>query len=313
MSSTPYRKVVIPLDGSPLAEQMLDYIKHVTSPTETELVLVSVFDLLQYRSIQFDHGPVRLAATVLAELERYLNQHREKLERAGYRIHTHVMEGDVAHQIIKLAKDVEADLIAMTTHGRSGFVRFALGSIAERVIQRAETPLLLLRETTNPSVGKPRRLLVPLDGSLMAETALPEAAALAQAINAQLMLLQVVQTLDEGNRRLLFPDRESADAAQEQWRLAADAYLAQVAHMLQSGGIACGYQAKLGDADQVICATVLNDNIDLIVMSTYGRSGFKRWYYGSVANKVLRNAACPILLVRSGAEAAREEEKGGLL
>jgi len=123
MSSTPYRKVVVPLDGSPLAEQMLDYIKYVTSPTETVLLLISVFDLLRYKSIQLEQSSVKLVAAVLADLERYLNQHREKLERAGYRIHIHVSEGEVAYQIMKLAKDVEAALIAMTTHGRSGFVR----------------------------------------------------------------------------------------------------------------------------------------------------------------------------------------------
>lgn len=307
MSSTSYRKVVIPLDGSPLAEQVLTYVKYVTSPTETALELVSVFDSLRYTSIQLGHGAVRLVASVLANLESYLNQQREKLESMGYRVHTHVIEGDAAYEIVKLAKGEEADLIAMTTHGRAGFVRFALGSVAERVIQRAETPVLLMREVTNASLGKPRRILIPLDGSRMAETALPEAAALAQTLNAQLVLLQVIQPLDEGNMRLLFPDRESADAAQEQWRLAADAYLAQVAHMLQSSGIACEYQAKLGDADQVICASAIIDNIDLIVMSTHGRSGLKRWYYGSVANKVLRNAECPILLVRSVTETALAE------
>jgi nucleotide-binding universal stress UspA family protein len=147
-----------------------------------------------------------------------------------------------------------------------------------------------------------------LDGSTLAEKALPPAQALAQESGASLLLLQVIQALDEGSRRILFESEAAAEATIGLWCAEAEAYLEGVAQGLRTRGVAVEVRALVGNPDQTICDTVTQENIDLIVMSTHGRSGLNRWVYGSVANKVLRRASCPLLLVRNPRPTEVEEQ-----
>jgi nucleotide-binding universal stress UspA family protein len=163
--------------------------------------------------------------------------------------------------------------------------------------------VLLVRETLRNANGGLQRILVPLDGSPLAEQALPIAQALATATGAQLLLLQVVQALDEGGKWMLFPSETAADATLARWCADAEHYLQQTASPLHDTGVIAEVRAVLGDPDKVIHDLVADERIDLVVMSTHGRSGLNRWYYGSVANKVMRSVGCPLLLVRSEAGA----------
>ncbi len=294
-----YRKVLIPLDGSPLAEQVFAYVQQLASPSTTALVLVTIVETWRFvpyldgLSAQISLGPVRGIA------ETYLARQYEQWQSLGYQVHTHLGEGDAAQEILRVAESSGADLIAMTTHGRSGFERWSLGSVAERVIQGAKLPVLLVREAMEVSGGQLQRLLVPLDGSPLAEQVLPQAQALAQATDAQILLLQVIQSLDEGNQKILFKDKAQVDALYKNWCAGAEKYLCQVAQAYRKAGISSDYQVLFGDPDKVICNTVTDESVDLIVMSTHGRSGLSRWYYGSVANKVMRNVTAPLLLLRN--------------
>ncbi len=200
---------------------------------------------------------------------------------------------------MRVATATNVDLIAMTTHGRSGFVRWALGSVAERVVCETPLPVFLVRETTAAAGDKLRRILVPLDGSLLAEQALPEAVALAQATGAELLLLQVIQALDEGNQHILFKNAAEAQAAFAQWQTSAETYLRQVAQPIQAQGGVCVCRALAGNVVETIIATAETAGIDLLVISTHGRSGLQRWVYGSVANKVLRGVSCPLLVIHN--------------
>jgi nucleotide-binding universal stress UspA family protein len=128
---------------------------------------------------------------------------------------------------------------------------------------------------------------------------LPLARDLAQESGASLLLLQVIQALDEGSRRILFESEAAAEATIGLWRAEAEAYLQVVAQGLRTRGVAVAVRVLVGDPDKAICDTVTAENIDLVVMSTHGRSGLNRWVYGSVANKVLRRVSCPLLLVRN--------------
>jgi nucleotide-binding universal stress UspA family protein len=175
-----------------------------------------------------------------------------------------------------------------------------LGSVAERIIQRAETPIFLVRGPAIAPSDNWQRILAPLDGSSLAEQALKPAIALAKMFNSQLILLQAVAELDVESQRILFPTPMAAEEAMTSWQAAAEEYLRSITKTLQErDGLNASYQAIVGEAGQVIATTVANSQIDLIVMSTHGRTGWQRWVYGSVANKVLRSAECPILLVRA--------------
>lgn len=300
---THYRKILIPLDGSPLAEHVLDHIAWLATPAETELSLVSVVESWRYASAGPEFALADLITPVITGMEEYLKTQKTKLEQAGYHVTTRVVEGDAANVLLNMAQTDGVDLIAMSSHGRSGFVRWALGSVAERVLHGAQVPVFLVRETTAPRQGKLQTLLLPLDGSAVAEQALPEAQALAWANHANILLVQVIQKLDDRSQQLLFKNEAAAKATFAEWRTAAETYLAGIAQRLTTAGVTSDYRVMVDDPDRAICA--MSHHADLIVMGTHGRTGVRRWVYGSVANKVLRGATCPLLLVRT-LEAARE-------
>jgi len=293
-----YHKILVPLDGSTLAEQVLPHLQRLATPTDTTFVLVNVINSANYVATHSRYLPPDYFTRLRASAEEYLAEQGRPLEEAGFRVETRVADGDAAGSILHVAATARADLIAMTTHGRSGFVRWALGSVAERIVSETALPVFLVREATALPGDKLRRILVPLDGSTLAEQALPTAAALAKASGAELLLLQVLQPLDDRNQEILFKDADEAQAAFAEWRTNAEAYLHQQAHPFQAAEMACRYQALLGDVAPTIIDTAADENVDLLVMSTHGRSGLRRWVYGSVANKVLRGVTCPLLLIR---------------
>lgn len=300
--STCYHKILIPLDGSALAEHVLDHMAWLATPAETELILVSAIETWRYAMAGAEFSWSDILTPVREETENYMTRQRQRMQEAGYRVSTYVVDGDAAQVILDLAQKNAADLIAMTTHGRSGFVRWTLGSVTERVIHDAQIPVFLVRESTELRQHKLQKILLPLDGSVVAEQALPEAQALAQANAAQILLLQVIQKLDEGSQRLLFKDEAAAKTIFTAWRNEAESYLAGIAGQLASAGVACDYRVVVDNPDRAICALTKSNGADLIIMGTHGRTGMRRWVYGSIANKVLRGASCPLLLVHTLAE-----------
>jgi nucleotide-binding universal stress UspA family protein len=278
----------------------------VATPAETELVLVNVIEPMRYAFNQVDFTLATLVTYIRNSTQAYINAQAERLCNAGYSVTSHVLDGDAAGCILGLAETVHAELIAMTTHGRSGFVRWALGSVAERVIQGADIPVLLVRQEMEYGASPLRRILVPLDGSALAEQALPIAQRLARSTGAQLLLLQVVQGLDADSKRMLFANEAEADAVIAGWRADAEEYIQKIAGELCMNGVAAEARTAVGAPEKVIDATIVDEDIGLVVMSTHGRTGLSRWYYGSVANKVLRSASCPLLLIRPESEVERQ-------
>lgn len=295
-----FNRIVIPLDGSTQAQQVFDYLPTFSSPEETELILVRVIEPLHYTYLADGMLMPDVTSHLRDAANNYLEKESALLKEQGYQVSEHIIQGEAAGEILNLAASVKADLIAMTTHGRSGISRWALGSVAERILHGSEVPVLLVSPVTElPRHDSLRRILVPLDGSKMAEQALPTAVALAQKSNAELMLVRAVQTLDETNRGILFPNEKEADIAFAKYRARADSYLVEMERLLRFTGVAANHRTLLADPSTAICDATVEANVDLIVLSTHGRTGIGRWYYGSVANKVIRSVDCPVLLVRS--------------
>ena len=143
-----YKRVVVPLDGSLLAESMLRFVVDIAGPLDLEVVLLRVIRVLP--------PPVTegVRAAVLENVEysptdalEYLAPLAEELKRRGIRVRTHVRRGEPVEEIVDCAREVDADLIAMTTHGRSGLGRWLFGSVAEAVLREAEIPVFLMRMT----------------------------------------------------------------------------------------------------------------------------------------------------------------------
>jgi nucleotide-binding universal stress UspA family protein len=147
--AAPPRTILVPLDGSALGESVLDYVRWIADPRRTTLILLQVVPSVKPTGLV--RGREAAAYRSLAEQEvragRYLDRIRARCGRHGIRAEVLVRAGDPAEEIVDCARTREADLIAMSTHGRSGLRRVLLGSVAEGVLRRSALPILLIRRT----------------------------------------------------------------------------------------------------------------------------------------------------------------------
>ena len=225
-----------------------------------------------------------------------LERAAEPLRRQGRAVETAVAFGDAADRIILAAAD--ADLIVMGSHGRGGGGRVLYGSVADRVVRHATVPTLIVRGGERPAAAPPlSRLVVPLDGSPLAERALPVAASLANDLGLPIHLVRVVDfamvkaTVQAGVRAAT-----ASAQAQEAVRHEAEDYLAAQALQLRNRDLAATSEVRTGAP-----AAELLDAIrpgDLVVLTTHGRGGLRRWLLGSMAEKLVRLASTPVLLMR---------------
>jgi nucleotide-binding universal stress UspA family protein len=274
------KRILIPLDGSALAEAALPAARAVARLTGASVMVMQAVEAPETG----EDGAAPGAAAYLAAVAG-------RLADDGVIVCTHVATGPAALAIIEAAG--EADLTVMATHGRGGVGRWALGSVADQVMQGAPSPVLLVRaEQAQPlASGYPRHVLVPLDGSELAEHALPMAMLLADRAGAEVILTHIVTPLDD----LL------GDAGENLLALASErarAYLHEVSQRLVQPGVTLHTDVHVGSAVEGILTAAEARRADLIVMSTHGRGGLGRWVYGSVADHIARAASVPVLLVR---------------
>lgn len=306
-----FKKIAIPLDGSPFSERVLAYLPGLITPHQTELLLVHVVELSHYLALM---APDALHTVDIShwrrEAEEYMQRIKGELREQGYTVQTMILEGDVAGAICEVADAQDADLIAMTTHGRAGIQRWFLGSVADRVVRSARQPVFLVRPQAE---AKPRiplqRILVPLDGSELAEMALPQALSLAQANRGEIWLLQAVEFPEYWGEEYVGVQTVPALISTDEQEAAAQEYLSGVAARLEAEGYTVHTVVTAGHAANAIASVAAEQDIDLVVMSTHGRTGLSRWVFGSVAEKVVRTAECPVLLIRAREEAANREAR----
>ncbi len=296
--------VVVPLDGSEFGEQVVPLVEELARRADrnTELHLVHV-----HVSV-----PVFLEgiATVNPELERdreeleeqYLSAVRDNLSsRWPGTVRTALLHGPIDETVERYAKEEGAGLVAMTTHGRGGLSRMWLGGVAHRLIRRLGSPLLLHRPEDGvpapPDLNGP--ILVALDGSKTAEAALGPAASLARALKSPLHLIRVLPPFFFVGNPTLASGRTGSQEARAQLTDAAQEYLDRVVAALIEGGV----EARGGilydvPAAQGILDTANEVGAGLVAMATHGRGGLSLALMGSVADKVVRSAERPVLLLR---------------
>lgn len=293
------RKVAIPLDGSSFAERVLAHVPRLGSVDEIELLLIRVIETTRYYSYVapdavhiFDFTKWRV------EAENYLKRVSGELRELGYRVYTTVVDGDVATSICEVAGAQDADMIAMTTHGRSGLQRWIMGSVADRIIRTSQKPVYLVRPGREIGGKAPQKIMVPLDGSALAEAALAPALGLVDKHTAELWLVQAVELPELWGEEFVSAETVASLPSIEEQESLARAYLTQVADSLRNAGRTVRIHIETGHPASVIASVASAEAIDTIVMSTHGRSGLSRWVFGSVAEKVVRTVDCPVLLVR---------------
>ncbi|HMA37718.1 MAG TPA: universal stress protein [Chloroflexia bacterium] len=308
-------QILVPLDGSALAEGALAHAQAVAAATGRGLTLLRVVptpalvgDAVLGMAMLPDHAAERQVAELTAG-EDYLHLVAARLPAPVF---VAVREGDPATAIVEYTlKHPQVELIAMATHGRTGIGRWVLGSVAEAVLHATPVPVLLIRPGHDRPAELPppayRTILVPLDSSAFAEQALAPACALAAATGATLVLLAADALVAERAVALgEVPLWIAQPRAVQSTHLAA--YLRAVAERLGGTGIPIETELAHGQPALAILDASQRRQGDLIVMATHGRQGFQRMRLGSVALQVVQGAAGPVLLCRPKAVPARHTE-----
>ncbi len=308
-----YRNVVILLDGSELAESVLPHVAEVIRGRGSSVHLLSVAPLP--KGIAPAGVDVRSSSAEVPEdwsrIQRewveYLRTVAKKLEPVAADVWLAVRHGRPADEILAFVGSVGADLVAMSAHGRSGISRWVFGAVADRVLRGATCPVLLVRSNgdvvATPQSGTPyQNILVPLDGSELAEQVIPYVRALVSPNHTRVYLVSVMTTgLVDRTVTLLTsypPGLQLAAPAFQYVEAQLQTYLRSVAAALREAGAAVHVVIRQGlPADEVL-AYADEVEVDLIGMTTHGFSGASRWAYGNVAGKILQGTHSPLLLVR---------------
>ncbi|MDQ2653006.1 MAG: universal stress protein [Chloroflexota bacterium] len=300
---TAFRRIVLPLDGSPVAERALPFAEALAKLMGAPLHLVRVTDPLHPGSPLANLLAVdSLALEVWLEGERvaareYLEHLQEDLQIDQLSVTVERLEGPTVDGL--LATTQPGDLLVMATRGRGGAARWFLGSTAEAVIRRATVPVFLVRaDGAHPAQSTYHRIVVPLDGSSLAEEALPIAQELATRLGIPVHLITVIDVSGTASFDIAVAGitAERLEDNLTQLLTKAERNIARACEQLGDAGVEITTDVLHGAPGQVIPNATQPG--DLIVMTTHGRSGPARWLLGSVAEAVVRRSTVPVLLMR---------------
>ncbi len=290
-------RILVPLDGSPLAEAALPHAVGVARAFGSEVILFrvsdnvgSLVDTVEWRLNQ-------------AEAAVYLDALAKRIDSVPIR--TSEADGNPAEQIVTFARQENIDLIALSTHGQGGLSDFSMSSTVHKIISGAATSVLLVRPKEEPGVRDLnglhyRRLLVPLDCSPRGDWAVHVAATLARAHGAELWNAHIVPVPEMARR---FPrsreDTALAERVIEANRSAAEAYLQEVVKRFASPDFAIHSEVlSSGRVVDALEELMRREHIDLVILSAHGQSGGTRWPYGSVAGTLLQYGRGPVLVLQ---------------
>ncbi len=305
-----YRSVMVPLDGSAFGEHALPVAAHIARRCDARLQLVNVFAPL---------GSIFVEGYLFPDdaVERYLRQRQtEYLHRMAERLRqltptpitVHALEGSVDDQLRQLARDSATDLIVMTTHGRSPLSRFWIGSVTDDLLRDAPAPVLVMRPTAEKVDWTrdplPRHLLIPLDGSVLAEEVLEPAINLGMLSQAEYTLLQTVKPVmpmpyqvdDATMERVANALIDQIEIAQEALCKQALAYLNKMAGPMRARGLTVHTRVVLENQPATAILRQAVAPVDFVALRTHARHGLARMFLGSVADKVVRSATVPVLV-----------------
>lgn len=290
-----FSRILVPLDGSALAESALSLAEQFIEGSEGRLILLRVvpyFTVLAADPLLYEEMN-RLGED---EALAYLRSIRNELPDPG-KADIVCQVGSAADSILQYSMENDVDLIVMSSHGRSGINRWVYGSVAERIMSQAPCPTLIINARQSSQEGAPSKILVPLDGSGLAEQALHPALDLAQLLDAELYLLSVTTSgelrIETASEAGAFADIENGEVVK------AKDYLQDLAENLDYQKVNCAVEIASGSVAEAIMDYAAENGMELIIMSSHGRTGLKRWVYGSVAEKVLRGACCATMIVRN--------------
>jgi nucleotide-binding universal stress UspA family protein len=298
-----YKRMLVPLDGSELAEAVFPYAKELAGRLDLDVILLHVCNPEEHQLLPMHRAYVERAAEIIRRQSEEVQEGtgiqpgHKAIEARG-----EVAVGHPAEEILHYADENEIDLILIATHGRSGVRRWAMGSVADKVLRASRVPVWLVRAAIPEEIVYDKwpstTILVPLDGSELAESVLPHVEAVAKQRGAELVDVVLLTVCEP----LFFPSDYPPAIPLTGERLA-EQYLAGVEKRFKDVGLKVHSKVLVGEplagepADEIVDYANRN-HFNLIVIATHGRSGISRWAYGSVAEKVLLGVSSPIFLVR---------------
>jgi nucleotide-binding universal stress UspA family protein len=276
------KKILLAVDGSENAEKALPWVKQYAARQMAEVVLLRV--------VRPEETQPQSLPGEMEGVQKYLGRIERELNYAGVPCKVLVRKGNPARVIVRAADRERCDLILMSTRGGSGIERWMMGSVTEQVLRLSPIPVLVVRSrTTLPRQGHVRRVIVPVDGSKLAETALGWSEKLAKLLKAKVIFLHVYPPGRSGLRARY---RDNFDALNQR--------MTRECGELRRKGLRASFNVQRGDpADRILAFA---DRNDLIVTTTHGRGGFKRWIFGSVAQKLIHDGGIPVLVFKTPAQ-----------
>lgn len=293
-----FNHILIPLDGSWAARRIVSDALVLARAANARVTFAHVIS----NGGKAETRPA-LDASSAAAIEALDNAVGDA-SSAGILADTEILSGDPRDVLVEYARSSTIDTIAMTSHGYSGIKRLVLGSVADAVIRSSPVPVLLRHSPSadeTQDLALPKRIMVPLDGSDLAERAIPFAVELARLAHGELILTRVVEYHDiAGLDPTLAPesfDHEFAEVVMGQQAAHCRTYLTQVSEALSPRGIPVTTSVRFGAVAPTIRRSIAEDNIDLVALATHGRSGLKRLTLGSVATDLVQHSSRLFLLV----------------
>ena len=267
--------MLVALDGSKNAEKVLPYVEPLLRKGRGRALLLQVLP-------SGAEAPEAAAQAYLREISARFAKHKIKSE-------AEIVHGDPAVAIVRVAEKIKAGLVAFTSHGQGGLSQWVFGSVAQKILRGCSRPLFVVRslETAGAIVKK---ILVPLDGAIGSEAILPHALELARAYGAPVELLHV--SAESGV--------EADDSKLRSWigreKKRMEARFADIGKGARD--VKFTWRCEEGDAATRIVERVEQEPASIVAMANHGRTGFSRWIYGSVCEKILQGAHCPVLISR---------------
>jgi nucleotide-binding universal stress UspA family protein len=295
-----FQRILVPMDGSSLAECVLPHILAIGKSFEAEITLLRVLDpvgaVTRPRPVDPLDWQIRKA-----EAETYLKSLAERFQGSGLQIDVEVREGKAAESVIEFARSSNADLILLSSHGQSGISGWNISSVVQKIILRAQTSVMIVR-AYHPAIQELERMcygriLLPLDGSQRAENVLPTAATLARQHKALVLVAHIVHHPEMPRRTP--PAQEDIDLANqvvERNRVEAENYLHEIQSRLDAR-----VETRLlvhDSASAALHALVEQEKVDLVILSAHGYTGDTRWPYGSLVISFIAYGSTPLLIMQ---------------
>jgi len=325
MEAAVINHILVPLDGSTLAECVLPHVAAIAPVTNARVTLLHVMQPVQNGRGSSAVDPIEWHLQK-QKLEKYLEQIVQQLNKSGILgIEPVILEGNPANSVIDFAHNNNVDLIALSTHGQSGLSGWNVSGVVQKILLRSFKSTLLVRAYLAPSSGttkvRYKRLFVGMDCSPRSEFILPFAIGLAQYHKSQLILESVIEKPQPINR--LPPsdeDMELINRFVERNHQAARRYLQQLVTQFASKELKLKTHVSIGDnAIAVLHDLAEESNADLVMLVAHGYSGGKRWPYGSVTTSFIAYGNTSLLIMQdlpeteihpTRAEMAIRESKG---